>query len=141
MRNVLLFPILFLLLLTGVLAVGCHTSSPQSGPQVKVYKLRGKVVSIDAAQGELTVNHEAIPGFMEAMTMPYKVKDRTALTTLHAGDTITADVLVSSDANADLLLDHIVVVAEARSDAKAAGPAHAALSKPLIQNGFVENLG
>lgn len=106
-----------------------------------MYKLRGKVVSIDAAQGELTVNHEAIPGFMEAMTMPYKVKDRNALTALHAGDTITADVLVSSDANADLLLDHIVVVAEARPDAKPAAPAHADLGKPLIQKDFVENLG
>jgi hypothetical protein len=26
-----------------------------------VYKLRGKVVSTDAAKGEVTLNHEAIP--------------------------------------------------------------------------------
>ena len=120
MRNALLLPLIFLLVLAGLIAVGCH----KSGPQVKVYKLRGKVVSIDAAQGELTVNHEAIPGFMEAMTMPYKVKDRSVLPTFHAGDTITADVLVSSDQDADMLLDRIVVVAEARPVAPpAAAPA------------------
>jgi protein SCO1/2 len=82
----------------------------------KVYKLRGKVVSADAAKGEVTLNHEAIPGFMEAMTMPYKLKDASILGELHPGDIITADVLVSSDPDADYLLDHIVVVAQAKPD-------------------------
>jgi protein SCO1/2 len=53
---------------------GCHSAS-ESGSQssaessVKIYKLRGKVVSTNAATGEATLDHEAIPGFMEAMTM------------------------------------------------------------------------
>jgi protein SCO1/2 len=83
---------------------------------VKVYKLRGKVVSTDAAKGEVTLNHEAIPGFMDAMTMPYKLKDATILSELHPGDVITADVAVSQDPNADVLLDRIVVVAQGRPD-------------------------
>jgi protein SCO1/2 len=82
------------------------------------YHLRGKVVSTDAAKGEVTLNHEAIPGFMEAMTMPYKLKDASILGELHPGDVITADVLVSSDPNVDYLLDHIVVVAQAKPDYK-----------------------
>ena len=81
-----------------------------------MYKLRGKVVSTDASKGEVTLNHEAIPGFMEAMTMPYKLKDASILGELHPGDVITADVLVSQDPNADVLLDHIVVVAQAKPD-------------------------
>jgi protein SCO1/2 len=85
-----------------------------------VYKLRGKVVSTDASKGEVTLNHEAIPGFMEAMTMPYKLKDASILGELHPGDVITADVLVSQDPNADVLLDHIVVVAQAKPDYKPA---------------------
>jgi len=84
----------------------------------KVYKLRGKVVSTNAAKGEVTLNHEAIPGFMDAMTMPYNLKDATILGELHPGDVITADVLVSQDPNADVLLDHIVVVAQAKPDYK-----------------------
>jgi protein SCO1/2 len=106
-----------------VLLAGCHSGSTAGAGQTasqnfKVYKLRGKVVSTDAAKGEVTLDHEAIPGFMEAMTMPYKLKDATILGELHPGDVITADVLVSPDPNADYLLDHIVVVAQARPDYK-----------------------
>jgi protein SCO1/2 len=108
-------------LLSVVVLAGCH-SAPKAGSDAaasqnfKVYKLRGKVVSTDAAKGEVTLNHEAIPGFMDAMTMPYKLKDANILSELHPGDVITADILVSQDADADVLLDHIVVVAQGRPD-------------------------
>ena len=110
-------------LLAFAVLAGCHTgqragTQPSSTANYKVYKLRGKVASTDAARGEVTVNHEAIPGFMEAMTMPYKLKDSSILGELHPGDLITADLLVSPDPNADYLLDHIVVVAQARPDYK-----------------------
>jgi len=100
---------------------GCHSgqkqpSESQSSQNFKVYHLRGKVVSTDGAKGEVTLNHEAIPGFMDAMTMPYKLKDASILGELHPGDVITADVLVSQDPDADVLLDHIVVVAQGKPD-------------------------
>jgi len=108
-------------LLVFLLLAGCHSAPKASDQQgssqnFKVYKLRGKVVSTNAAKGEVTLNHEAIPGFMEAMTMPYKLKDASILSELHPGDVITADVLVSQDPDADVLLDHIVVVAQAKPD-------------------------
>jgi protein SCO1/2 len=104
---------------------GCHAAKDAAAPSAssssfKVYKLRGKVVSSDSAKGEVTLNHEAIPGFMEAMTMPYKLKDPSILSELHPGDVITADVLVSQSADADILLDHIVVVAQGKPDYKPA---------------------
>ena len=106
-----------------IVLTGCHSgpnsSSQQSSvPHFKVYKLRGRVMSTDAAKGEVTLNHEAIPGFMEAMTMPYKLKDASILGELHPGDVITADVLVSPDPDADYLLDHVVVIAQAKPDYK-----------------------
>lgn len=110
--------------LLGIVALaGCHAGAKSgtaaySAQNFKVYKLRGKVVSTDSAKGEATLNHEAIPGFMEAMTMPYKLKDPSILSELHPGDMITADVLVSQDPDADVLLDHIVVVAQAKPDYK-----------------------
>jgi protein SCO1/2 len=85
-----------------------------SGQTFKVYKLRGKVIAIDPAKGEITVNHEAIAGFMEAMTMPYKLKEAEKSRELQAGDLITADVLVPGNDADDVLLDRIVVVAQAR---------------------------
>ena len=55
---------------------------------------------------------------MGAMTMPYKLKDANVLTELQPGDVITADLLVSQNADADLFLDHIVVVGQAKPDYK-----------------------
>jgi protein SCO1/2 len=116
MRRFLVFSLLALIVLSG-----CHAGQQtpaQSGasPHFKVYHLRGKVISTDAAKGEVTLAHEAIPGFMEAMTMPYKLKDASILGELHPGDVLTADLLVSQDPDADVLLDHIVVVAQAKPD-------------------------
>jgi protein SCO1/2 len=110
-------------LLAAVALAGCHSAQKPatqtaSAPNYKVYKLRGKVVSTNPATGEVTLNHEAIPGFMDAMTMPYKLKDPSILGELHPGDVLTADVLVSQDADADVLLDHIVVVAQGKPDYK-----------------------
>ncbi|MGA3133364.1 MAG: SCO family protein [Terracidiphilus sp.] len=112
-------------LLAVAVVAGCH-SSPKPEAQgsaasaYKVYKLRGKVVSTNSATGEVTLNHQAIPGFMDAMTMPYKLKDPNILNELHPGDTITADVLVSENPDADILLDHIVVIAQGKPDYKPA---------------------
>lgn len=103
----------------------CHSgpkpdANPSGTQNFKVFKLRGKVVSTDSAKDEVTVDAAAIPGFMDAMAMPYKLKDSRILSELHPGDTITADVLVSPDPNVDPLLDHIVIVAQAKPDYKPA---------------------
>jgi len=103
------------------MVAGCHTGSKSdadsaASSSVKTYKLRGKVVSTNASTSEVTVNHEAIPGFMDAMTMLYKVKDANILSELHPGDVFTADLLVSQRAEGDVLLDHIVVVGQGRPD-------------------------
>lgn len=107
--------------LVFVALAGCHSgqqSNTQSKSDVTVYHVRGKVVSTDAAHGIVVLDHEAIPGFMEAMTMPYQLKDASILSELHPGDVITADVLVSKSAQQTILLDHIVVVAQAKPDYK-----------------------
>ena len=50
--------------------------------------------------------------------MPYKLKDANILPELHPGDVITADLLVSQGSDADVLLDHIVVVGQGKPDYK-----------------------
>jgi protein SCO1/2 len=112
-------------LLAFVVLAGCRSgqnsdNQTEAGASVKVYHLRGKVVSTDAAHGIVVLDHEAIPGFMEAMTMPYQLKDPSILSELHPGDVITADVLVQKSAEETVLLDHIVVVAQAKPDYKPA---------------------
>jgi protein SCO1/2 len=47
---------------------------PLSVAGEKLYDVRGKILSRDGAQNTLNVDHEAIPGFMEAMAMDYSVR-------------------------------------------------------------------
>ena len=99
--------------------VGCRG---KSGAPVKPeqYPVRGKIVSVDAANQRVTLDHEAIPGFMEAMTMDYRVDDPAVLGEVHPGDRITATLLVERDAAGpkNLRLHNVVVIAQARPDYK-----------------------
>ena len=96
-----------------ILSLGCTKgSSPASSGQAtasaKRYHLKGKVVSVDKRANMVNVDSEAIPGFMDAMTMPYTVKPADELDKLAAGDAITADIVVQDD---NSWLENIVVTA------------------------------
>ena len=98
---------------------GCrHGSSASATTSTKQYPIRGIVVRVDSQDGQVTLQHEAIPGLMEAMTMPYPVTDRSALSELHPGDKIMATVLADSSPQGpvNLRLSEIVVVAQAKPD-------------------------
>jgi protein SCO1/2 len=95
--------ILLVVLLTTLMEVACNEGTVQKpSPEAaqssaKHYHLIGKVVSIDKQSKMLNVDSEAIPDFMDAMTMPYKVKPDSELDKLSPGDAITADVVVQDD--------------------------------------------
>jgi len=76
----------------ALLMLGCSHEPP-----AKIYKLHGKVISIDKLGHQLIVDHDEIPGFMGAMTMPYSVKDDAMLGQVAAGDEIAADLRVQQD--------------------------------------------
>jgi protein SCO1/2 len=77
--------------------------------------VKGIIVGTDPVHGEVTVDSETIPGFMDAMTMPYKVKDANVLQDLHPGDRMTGVLLVGDDST---FLDQIVITAQAKPDYK-----------------------
>ena len=79
------------LLLMLVLA-GCNKSAP-----AKEYQMRGEIMGLDSSAHVATIRHENIPGFMNAMTMGYPVKDKAEFSNLKVGDTITATVYVKDD--------------------------------------------
>jgi len=70
--------------------------SCQSEPERR-FDLKGKVVSVDKNQREVTIAHEAIKGFMDAMTMPFNVKDDWALSVLAPGQSVEATLVISGD--------------------------------------------
>lgn len=59
------------------------------------YPLKGKVVNVDKRGLTVTVAHEAIPGYMDAMTMPFKLKDDRMLNSASEGDGIQATLVIA----------------------------------------------
>jgi protein SCO1 len=85
-----------------------QTPAPAAAAQTaQRYDLKGKVVAVDKIGKKLTVDHEAIPGFMGAMTMPYPVKDEHLLDNLSPGDQVTAKVVSSGG---EIWLENIAAV-------------------------------
>lgn len=62
----------------------------QTSPSKKPLTFHGKVEAVSA--DGLTVNGEKVEGWMDAMTMKYKVDDPKVLKTVKPGDKITATV-------------------------------------------------
>lgn len=105
--SVFLRPLLFAV----VTVVFAHAfSGCASSPQIKHYALHGKVMSIDKLGHELIVEHDAIPGFMEAMTMPYEVSDNSMLTQVSPGDEINANLKVQGNR---ISIDELKIVKKA----------------------------
>jgi len=61
------------------------------------FELRGKVVAVDKDQSQVTIAHEKIPGFMDAMTMPFNVGDDWAMSVLAPGQQVEATLVVQGD--------------------------------------------
>jgi protein SCO1/2 len=105
------------ILILGALA-GCRSGKPPGEPATEqVYQLKGIVVASDAAKGEVSVDGQAIPGFMGAMTMPYKLAQPGIAGELHPGDHIVARLRVSDAAS---VIDQVDVTAQAKPDYKPA---------------------
>ena len=75
--------------LAVLVAAGCRR-----GPEPRTYQLTGQILGVNASRQEVIVKHDDIPGFMAAMTMPYKVRDQALLDGRTAGDLITATLVV-----------------------------------------------
>lgn len=59
------------------------------------FDVRGEVVAIDTAAMRITIDHEEIPDYMMAMTMPFKIKDRKLFAGIEVGDTVQGVLAVS----------------------------------------------
>jgi protein SCO1 len=118
-RRILLIPLLC--------ACGVVLSCERPKTSTKRYPFTGRVVSIDAQNQAAIIDGDNIPGFMDAMTMSYKIKPPAMLNQLAAGDAISAEVVVMQperqDAAPDYWLENVKVTAHAQS-AAAASTAH-----------------
>ncbi len=100
---------------------GCKHSTEDLKAGTETYSLKGTVVSVDGEHGEVTLQHDSIPGFMPAMTMPYKLLYGNSTSELHRGDVIRARLLVEKTPDGDYRnarLDELAVLGQARPDFK-----------------------
>lgn len=63
--------------------VAVPSAAPAQAP--REYPVTGMVVSVNRPQRTVTVSHQAIPGLMGAMTMPFEVRDASELAGLEPG--------------------------------------------------------
>ncbi|MGE5326049.1 MAG: SCO family protein [Deltaproteobacteria bacterium] len=93
--------------LLAALCAGVAACNHEPENQQRYYELKGTVISVDKGHQQAVIDHGAIPGFMEAMTMGYTVKDDAALEQMKPGDHITARVVVTAH---NMWLDNVVIV-------------------------------
>lgn len=112
-----------LLLLVAACAVcaaltACGSSSDPAPQEARTYRLRGAVRGTD---GELTLQHEAIPDFvgpggetepMHAMTMSFPVAPDIDLEPLSPGAPVEVDLRIAWDASPPALVTAVRVLPE-----------------------------
>nr|AWJ66203.1 cytochrome oxidase biogenesis protein Sco1/SenC/PrrC, putative copper metallochaperone [uncultured bacterium] len=62
-----------------------------------MFEVAGLVQSVDPVNAVLTVEHEEVPGFMPAMTMPFTARESEEIVGIKAGDAIRFDLIVTAD--------------------------------------------
>ena len=72
--------------LLALLLLACGGSKGEE--QARRYQLKGTIISVDKPHKQVVIAHEAIAGLMEAMTMPYTLKDESAFDVMRPGDKI-----------------------------------------------------
>ena len=76
------------------MAVTFATSCRPDTSNQKRYELKGKVLAVEKDKHLLTVAHEEIKDFMEAMTMPFMVREDWVFDAVNPGDEIAATLVV-----------------------------------------------
>jgi protein SCO1/2 len=127
----LLLSVLFTLSLASL---SCRAPSGDiASANAKRYDLKGKVVSVNKAEKRVTVMHEEIPEYMDAMTMPFAVRknDYWVLDVLKPGDKVSAALVVDNGLS---WIENIVITQES---ATAAGPSDKSDAPPEAEAGDV----
>jgi protein SCO1/2 len=84
--SISLFSSMFLLCASPVESPLSHQEGETN---VKIFRVKGVVRELKPDDKTIVIRHEAIPDYMEAMTMPFKAKEPAELKALRPGDEIS----------------------------------------------------
>jgi protein SCO1/2 len=81
-----------------VLAAAAAALSCSTPPvHTREFPLTGAIVSVRPDHREITVKHDEVKGFMDAMTMPFAVKEPSQVAGLRPGDLISATLVLTDE--------------------------------------------
>jgi protein SCO1/2 len=86
------------LVFAGLTLLSCNRPPTESALAPRTFTVQGVLRAIDFAGQSVTVEHEDIPDYMPAMTMPFDVKSMAEVEPLRAGDAIEFKMLVTDKA-------------------------------------------
>ncbi len=95
-------------------AGGAGNSHALRGRQESWYELKGVVQSVDKAKKRATIKHDKVGDLMDAMTMPFLIKDEKALNEMEPGDQIKATLVTTGDGG--MWLEKITIIAKAKKE-------------------------
>jgi protein SCO1/2 len=112
-------------------------------PATRTFPARGVILEIKPDTSQLVIQHEAIADYMDAMTMPFKVKDPAPLTELKRGDQVTFQLHVTAD---ESWVDHlqkigVVSLPENKTNAQSIATTALPPDKSLLDYKFTNELG
>ncbi len=125
--------------LATLVAVALTTAACAPNDGTTRYPLQGKIEGLDILDRELLIAHEEIPGFMPAMTMPFKMPEAQGflarfqgmrIERLRRGDVVTATLVVK--ANESWIEKVNVVRYEPPPGMSAPVPKEAKIGEPVV---------
>ena len=84
-------------ILLGTLVVALATACKEPTGDRQVFQVKGVVQELKPAEKTVVIKHEKIPDYMDAMTMPFEVKDVKELDGLQPGDTVSFRMIVTPE--------------------------------------------
>lgn len=109
--RILIVTIVFVLISTACQQNSSNTATNSEG--AKRYPIKGKVVSVDKEAKTAKIDHEAIEGFMDAMTMDFPIHADWVWDDLVPGAEIKGELVVDKAAKDPYWIENIGIVAAA----------------------------
>jgi protein SCO1/2 len=72
-----------------------HSGAAPGAP--RTYEVKGTILSLKPEQSAVVIEHEEIPGYMSAMTMPFFVHDTNELAGLIPGEEVRFKMIITQD--------------------------------------------
>ena len=106
-----------------LIAAGCSSEKPPA----RRFEVTGNVVTVDKRGQMVILKHRAIPGYMDAMTMGFVVKDDWVFNVAKLGDQVQATLVVEGSRS---WLEGVVITQKPKADPNAPAPAAVRTPEP-----------